>query len=171
MAKKFKIPAGADQRAASAERIIPPAPLPHVSRRALARVANPLPAPTCCPYCSGAVELVSNSAIYRREYGNWPFAYLCRQCGAYVGLHPDTDIPLGTLANAELRVARQSSKSLFHEWMEASDMGRSEAYRLLAGRLGIPVGECHFGWFDLDQCAQAKAVLVAAATALHEANR
>ena len=166
MPKKFKIPAGADPRAASSEKVIPPAPLPHVSRRALARVKNPLPVPTSCPYCAGTVSLLINSAIYRREYGEWPYAYLCRPCDAYVGLHPETDIPLGTLANSELRVARQSSKALFHSMMEACGLSRAEAYIWLAGKMGIPVGECHFGWFGLDRCAQARVALVDAAMAL-----
>lgn len=153
--RKIKIAPGVDPRAASQEKIVPPAPLPYVSRRALARVKNPIPAPTCCPYCSGPVELVNNSAIYRREYGDWPYAYLCRPCDAYVGLHPDTDIPLGTLANADLRKARKDSKTLFHAWMDANGLSRKAAYQWLAEHLGISVGECHFGWFDVERCSAA----------------
>lgn len=64
-----------DPRANAPERIAARAPLPHISRRALKRVKNPLPAPTECRYCGGCVELVSNSEIYNgREYGEWPYA-------------------------------------------------------------------------------------------------
>lgn len=144
-----------DPRANSAERLVAPAPLPHISRKALKRVKNPLPAPTNCRYCGGHVELINNSRIYGREYGEWPFAYRCEDCNAYVGLHPSTDIPLGTLATAQLRKDRNTSKDLFHKVKEARGFSRSLAYEWLAGKMGIPVAQCHFGWFDQDECAKA----------------
>ena len=145
-----------DPRVHSDERLEPRHPLPHISRRALRRVKNPLPAPTECPYCSGLVELVSNSRIYNgREFGEWPYAFHCEPCDAYVGLHPHTDIPLGTLANVELRGARKVHKTYFQKVCETFDLGRTPAYQWLAGAMGIPVGECHFGWFNKQQCEQA----------------
>ena len=144
-----------DPRANSPERLVAPAPLPHVSRRALQRVKDALPAPTCCRYCDGKVELVNNSKIYNgRSYGDWPYAYLCSDCDAYVGLHPDTDVPLGTLADGGLRGARNKSKALFHKVKERRGLSRSLAYQWLAGQLGMPVSECHFGWFEANQCAR-----------------
>ncbi|WP_341959237.1 zinc-finger-containing protein [Pseudomonas sp. RC10] len=133
-----------DPRAHSSERIPAPEPLPHVSRRALKRVTNPLPVPTHCRYCGGHVELINNSRIYRREYGE-----------AYVGLHPSTDIPLGTLATAALRKDRNDSKAIFHKLKEQRGFSRSLAYQWLAGKMGITVDKCHFGWFDQDECALA----------------
>lgn len=148
-----------DPRANAPERIAAPAPLPHVSRRALKRVKNPLPAPTICRYCGGCVELVSNAEIYNgREYGDWPYAYLCTDCKAYVGLHPDTDIPLGTLAALQLRKDRNTAKDAFHRVKEQRGFSRSLAYQWLAGKMGITVDVCHFGWFDQDECAQALAL-------------
>ncbi|AZD50539.1 zinc-finger-containing protein [Pseudomonas chlororaphis] len=144
-----------DPRANSAERLVAPVPLPHISRRALKRVKNPLPVPTSCRYCAGHVELINNSRIYGREFGEWPYAYRCDDCGAYVGLHPSTDIPLGTLATAQLRKDRNLSKAMFHKVKERRGLTRSLAYEWLAGKMGIPVGQCHFGWFDQDECAQA----------------
>lgn len=144
-----------DPRASSPGRLVAPAPLPHVSRRALKRVKNPLPVPTNCRYCAGNVELINNSKIYGREFGEWPYAYRCDDCGAYVGLHPSTDIPLGTLATAQLRKDRNLSKDMFHKVRERRGFTRSLAYEWLAGKMGIPVGQCHFGWFDQDECALA----------------
>lgn len=145
-----------DPRANSAERLVAPAPLPHVSRRALKRVKNPLPTPVDCRYCGEHVDLVCNSEIYNgRSYGDWPYAYLCSGCRAYVGLHPDTDIPLGTLANDLLRKDRNSSKDMFHKLKEKRGFSRTLAYEWLAGRMGISVAECHFGWFEHEQCGQA----------------
>ncbi len=151
-----------DPRANASERITAPAPLPHVSRRALKRVKNPLPALTICRYCAGHVELVSNSKIYNgREYGDWPYAYLCTDCKAYVGLHPDTDIPLGTLAAPALRKDRNTAKDAFHRVKEQRGFSRSLAYQWLAGKMGIEVGVCHFGWFEQDDCARALAFCAA----------
>lgn len=148
-----------DPRANSAERLVAPAPLPHLSRKALKRVKNPLPAPMQCRYCGGSVHLVNNSEIYLgREYGEWPFAYLCSSCRAYVGLHPSTDIPLGTLADGHLRAARNRSKAAFHAYMKKSGLTRTLAYQWLAGRMGITVDECHFGWFEVEACAIAEKI-------------
>lgn len=123
------------------------------SRKATARVTNPLPVPTVCPHCGGPVRLVENSAIYRRNYGEWPWAYLCAPCDAYVGLHPFTAIPLGTLATAPIREARKLAKAAFNPlWMNGG-MSRSEAYAWLAKAMGIAdVNQCHIGWFGVEQC-------------------
>lgn len=126
------------------------------SRKATARVSNPLPAPTECPFCGGPVEIAHHDDIYGRPFGDWPWAYLCKPCDAYVGMHPFTNIPLGTLANKELRTARKNCKPAFERLHQHGRWDRSEAYRALADRMGIPVEECHFGWFDRQQCEAAK---------------
>ncbi|WLG64812.1 zinc-finger-containing protein [Pseudomonas sp. FP1762] len=149
-----------DPRANAPERIAAPAPLPHVSRRALKRVKNPIPAPADCRYCGDDVHLVCNSEIYRgRSFGDWPYAYLCRGCRAYVGLHPQTDIPLGTLADDKLRVLRNRSKAAFHDHMKKAGMTRTGAYQWLAEKMGIDVGVCHFGWFDHAECLAAESIV------------
>jgi hypothetical protein len=135
------------------------------SESATARVTNPLSAPTTCPHCGGEVSIVQNSVIYNgRSYGSWPWVYLCanRHCGAYVGMHPFTAIPLGTLATAEIRAARAMAKSLFNPLWQTGKvrrMSRSQAYARLAEVLGIPAAECHFGWFTAEQCRAAAAAI------------
>lgn len=153
-----------DPRSTSSERLIAPHPLPHVSRSALRRVKDPVPVPACCPYCSSRVALVSNAAIYGREYGIWPYAYKCSSssCDAFVELHPDTDIPLGTLADKALREARKEAKRFFQAFQAQHGFSRGAAYRWLAEELGIPASECHFGWFDANRCGQAAAICLKA---------
>ena len=125
------------------------------SRSATARVKNPLPAPTECPYCASSVKLVNNSEIYGRSYGEWPWAYCCTECDASVGLHPFTSIPLGTLADAELRNARKEAKAAFNPVWQRGKMSRTAAYAWLAGAVNIAdVETCHIGWFGIDQCAR-----------------
>ncbi|MNE20646.1 hypothetical protein D3C81_700830 [compost metagenome] len=136
-----------------------PAPLPYISLNALKRVKDPLPKPEACPYCGGSVKLVNNCEIYGKSIGDWPFAYHCQKCSeAYVGVHPDTDIPVGIMACKKLRKARQSAKISFHEMLAATGMERRHGYAWLAKQLGLSINETHYGWFTLLQCEQALAV-------------
>ena len=138
------------------------------SRKAVARVPKPLPAPTTCHLCAGAVELVPNSEVYNgKDYGEWPWTYLCRGCGSYVGLHPFTGIPLGTLANKQMRAARQAAKAALNPlWQHGGPMTRTEAYAWLSQQLGIAdIEDCHIGYMDVDQCRQIMAAIGARAPA------
>lgn len=147
-----------DARAFNQEMLEPPHPLPLVSRKALKRVKNPLPVPESCRYCGpkSPVFIGRHAEVYGgRSFGEWPYVYLCESCGAYTGLHPFTDIPVGTLADESLRWARRDNKRHFHTVMDIKGMKRKEAYQWLAGELGIPVSECHWGWFEVDTCQRA----------------
>jgi hypothetical protein len=128
------------------------------SKRALKRVLNPITVPTLCPYCHSSVVIKSNEFVYGKPYGEWPWLYLCTDasCRAYVGMHPFTHIPLGTLADAKTREARKLTKALFQQvWGKPGQMVRSEAYDWLAVKLNIPVAACHFGWFNIETCRVA----------------
>jgi hypothetical protein len=133
-------------------------PWTNPSKSAIARVRDPLPQPIICPCCGGRVLLLNNEEIYGMPYGEWPYAFVCenrQRCGAYVGLHPFTDIPLGTLATAPTREARKTAKASFNRIWQGGRMTRSDAYAWLAARLGLAVRVTHFGMFDADTCARA----------------
>jgi hypothetical protein len=121
------------------------------SRKALARVPDPLPAPAVHE-CGRPVEIVHHTDIYGRVYGEWPWMYRCAACDASVGMHPFTNIPLGTLADKELRRARKLCKQPFEQVWQGGRMSRTDAYQRLAWHLGIKVEQCHFGLFDAHQC-------------------
>lgn len=128
------------------------------SRRATERVernGGALPAPQVCPDCGTLVRIAHHGEIYGRAYGEWPWAYLCDGCGACVGMHPFTSIPLGTLAGHELRRARKLGKEPFERLWRSGRMTRTEAYAALAAHLGIPLAACHFGHFDIETCRRA----------------
>lgn len=137
---------------------------PIFSKTAERRVKDRLPIPTVCPHCGGAVALASNSEVYGRPYGDWPWIYLCQAqpCRAYVGTHPETNLPLGTLATASIRAARKAAKDQFNALWQGGRMSRTEAYSWLATKMNIPVAACHFGWFDEAQCKRATQVLTVA---------
>jgi len=120
-------------------------------------IAN-FPIPTTCAYCGGEVIFTSNAAVYGREYGNGR-CYKCQGCDAYVGVHSGTVIPLGRLADKELRTLKIMCHKLFDPaWKgPAKHIRRDVAYERLAACLGISVSQCHFGWFDkpvLMQCIE-----------------
>lgn len=147
---------GVDPRALVTTKLPSPYPLPYISRRALARVKDRLDPPTACD-CCGSVEvhLVSNDQIYNgKRYGDWPFAYLCLDCHAYVGLHPNTDLPLGTMADKDLRNKRKGAKDLWVSMLKdfGLEKDRAAAYAELAQALGIENRYCHFGMFDHEMC-------------------
>lgn len=153
---------GIDPRAFSEEKIEPSHPLPFVSRRALKRVTNPLPIPETCRYCGPRtpVFLGHHEEVYGhgRSYGDWPYVYLCENCGAYVGVHANTDLPLGTLADKQLRESRKVNKRAFQSLLSIMAMdgvNRTQVYEWLAEKMEIPASECHWGWFEFEQCEVA----------------
>jgi len=74
-------------------------------------------------------------------------------------------MPLGRLANAELRAAKRAAHAAFDPIWKGGDMSRHAAYGWLAKQLGISRANCHIGMFDVDGC---EAVVTAAAARLRE---
>ena len=118
----------------------------------VARVKDFLPIPTTCHFCDGEVHLVNNAQFYGgRQYG-WPLAYACSGCGARVGCHPHTDIPLGTLADRRTMLARRAAHDAFDPlWQEQGPGSRTRAYKALTALLGKPG---HISWLDAEECVR-----------------
>jgi hypothetical protein len=125
-----------------------------------------------CPYCHGQAKLVTGRTLYphRPDLAEKQF-FLCAPCDAYCGTHPGGR-PLGRLADAHLRRARQHVHALFDPlYLKASEaydgedngrlrnVARARAYRWLAAQMGILVDACHVGMFDLQQCREAYRIL------------
>lgn len=108
-----------------------------------------------CPYCRNQAFLVTGAVIYpyRTDLHSLKF-WNCPPCKAYVGCHKNSEenIPLGRLANAELRILKQKAHAAFDPKWKTGRMKRSDAYGILADRLGIKKKDCHIGWFDEDTC-------------------
>jgi len=117
-----------------------------------------------CPYCKKEATLTSSEAIYGKHFG---MIYLCYPCDAWVGVHKDTDHPLGTLANAELRDWRKWAHKEFDPiWQKRFEegsktnprykkaMARGGRYKRLSILMEIPMHQCHIGMFDVDQCKE-----------------
>lgn len=106
-----------------------------------------------CPYCGRRAAFVDTREIYGVSYG---MAYLCRPCGAYVGCHGDSDVPKGTLANAELRYWRKQAHGAFDPLWKTGPYRhhRNGAYEWLAAQMRLPKEKTHIGMFDVAQCKQ-----------------
>ena len=119
--------------------------------------------PPQCPYCGESSQPVTGKVIYphRPDLEHLNF-YLCAPCEAYVGCHDErytldklNPVPLGRLANAELRKAKQLAHSAFDQLWKTNGMTRAEAYTWLASEMGIDKDKCHIGMFDVEQCYRA----------------
>lgn len=123
--------------------------------KAVARVVDPVPPIKVCQYCGEKVVITVNAEMYGRNYGEWPWIYLCRSCHSYVGMHPYTGIPLGILADRETREVRKKCKKKFMELYKFNGLTRSEAYEILARTMNIETKDCHFGMFTPEYCERA----------------
>ena len=117
-----------------------------------------------CPYCGRAAVLVGGLVIYafRQDLRHKRFWY-CGPCGAWVGCHPAADaegrggvgdgtVPLGRLANAELRALKRQAHAVFDPLWRSGHMKRKNAYAWLASQLGIESADCHIGWMNATDC-------------------
>lgn len=115
-----------------------------------------------CPYCCSEVDLVDSSIVYNGvSYG---LIYKCSNCISYVGCHPNTTIPLGKLANNELRFWKKEAHKYFDQlWIRKKinkiyrvflpdTSNRKKAYIWLSQKLGISIDDTHIGMFDVDTC-------------------
>lgn len=116
-----------------------------------------------CPYCGQAARLVKGLEIYPGrpdlKYLNF---YSCKGSDghphehAYVGTHRGTTTPLGRLADATLRAAKQAAHRQFDQLWRNKHMSRSEAYRWLAESMELPAKLTHIGMFDITQCQRVE---------------
>ena len=111
-----------------------------------------------CGYCGGVAELTDSAEVYGgRSYGS---IYICRPCQAWVGCHPNTLQPLGTLAKAELRQWRNHAHASFDVLWRYKGVKRQEAYAWLAEKLNLTKEECHIGLFTIEQCKRVVQVCI-----------
>lgn len=116
-----------------------------------------------CPYCDAHADLVTGLEVYprRADLATRHF-WLCRPCRAWVGCHANSrrHVPLGRLANAELRSAKQAAHAAFDRLWQAKmrrdrcnkGTARRAAYRWLAERLEMDPARCHIGMMDVPDC-------------------
>lgn len=130
-------------------------------------MANPVK-PVTCPYCSKPAEKVTGLSVYphRSDLQAKIFWRCSGKCAAWVGCHPGTSVPMGRLANDELRLWKRKAHAAFDPlWRvcahnkKKKGSARGRAYQALADILGIPVQDCHIGEFDEALCQRTIAAI------------
>lgn len=134
-----------------------------------------------CPYCGGGSTLVTGEKVLPQlqEVADRHYWLCDAGCDAYVGCHPGTTVPLGTLADRNLRLARRElhqryldpiwqqaidhpayAGNRFREWKrdEIIKRARERTYEWLGEQLRLP-GPAHVGHFDLETCGRASEIL------------
>ncbi len=131
-------------------------------RRARAEAKVTPPTDPTCVECGSMPERVKGDAIYPHRADLHMKSFWRCQCGAYVGCHPFTRVPLGRPAGPATRAARNAAHASFDAlWrrkMERDGCGQQEAreagYAWLAQQLGYEPGKCHIAWMTAEEAAR-----------------
>jgi len=112
--------------------------------------------PPPCPECGAEPVLTDRSAVGYGAEGSG-MVWTCSKypsCDTYVGCHPGTTRPLGTLAGGELRSIRKQAHRAFDWAWKHGGMTRSGAYGLLSEKLSLPEDEAHIAMMDEARCRE-----------------
>ena len=127
-----------------------------IKRMTVNKQSHLLSPPICCDTCASPnIKFVKNDAVYGKIYGKWPFMYHCTDCGASVGCHPNTNIPLGRMGDGETRRLRHKCHHYFDQLWRDGFMSRTYAYKWLAHTLSIAEDDCHISWLSKEQLEAA----------------
>ena len=109
-----------------------------------------------CPYCGSPVVYRSADGIYR-DNSKGTMLYVCSrypECDSYVRAHTGTNIPVGSMANHELRTLRRTAHHYFDQLYESGYMSKQDAYQWLADLIVAPLSEAHIGYLGEYYCKQ-----------------
>ena len=112
--------------------------------------------PEKCPCCGSPVVLRSADGIYKSNPHHVQL-YVCSKypvCDAYVRVIPGTTIPLGTMADKQLRYLRKQAHHYFDQLHTTGIMTKQQAYAWLADVLQLPRQQVHIGYFGDYYCQQ-----------------
>lgn len=113
-------------------------------------------APMRCPYCGSSVVLRSADGIYQDNSRN-TMLYVCShypECDAYVRTHSGTRVPVGSMANSELRALRRSAHHYFDQLYKSGFMSKDDAYYWLSSIIDAPLSQAHIGYLSEYYCKQ-----------------
>lgn len=109
-----------------------------------------------CPYCGSHTILRSADGIYI-DNSRDTMLYVCKnypRCDSYVRVHPGTTIPMGSVANRELRSLRAEAHRHFDKLHKTGVMTKQDAYQWLADLLSAPLSQAHIGYLGEYYCGK-----------------
>lgn len=83
--------------------------------------------------------------------------YVCSRypvCDAYVATYPGTKVPMGPLANGDLRHLRIRAHRTFDQIWQRHIMSKRTAYKWMADTFGLRLQDAHIGMFNEYRCRQ-----------------
>lgn len=105
---------------------------------------------------------MTNDHVYGKQYGSG-YCYYCTECHAFVGTHrPWPKVALGVLADKHMRELKVECHNIFDKFWRGKPKAkkkRDDLYMWLANKMGIPIQDCHFGYFDRDELRRALKIL------------
>lgn len=108
-----------------------------------------------CPYCGDQARYTSSTEVYNgKDFG---MLYLCvnyPKCDSFVGVHGDSRVPLGRMADRKLRMWKKAAHSLIDPYWKSKRMRRGHVYGAIARIMDIPISEAHIGMFSVEQCQE-----------------
>lgn len=111
-----------------------------------------------CPYCRSQAFLRPATVVcgQGRSEPNTEL-YVCAKypiCDAYVAAHRHNHLPMGTLANRELRRKRIEAHAAFNRLWQSGLMTKRAAYRWLHVQFGLSAEKAHIANFSEWRCDQ-----------------
>lgn len=107
-----------------------------------------------CPYCGSPVIYRSADGIYRSNEKD-TMLYVCTRypaCNSYVRAHAGTKVPVGELANPELRALRRQAHDTFDRLYLSGLMSKQDAYLWLSDITCTPLSRAHIGFMGEYNC-------------------
>lgn len=107
-------------------------------------------------HCGKPAILKPASEVYQ-DTNATGYVYVCSdypKCDSYVGVHPGTKIPMGTLADPVLRHKRILAHKYFDQIWKCGIMSRNQAYYWLADTLCLTLDQAHIALFGEYLCDQ-----------------
>lgn len=84
----------------------------------------------------------------KQNYSLWEWS----DAVSYVRVHTGTTIPVGSLANHELRTLRRTAHQYFDQLYLSGMMSKQDAYQWLADLLSAPLSKAHIGYLGEYYC-------------------
>ena len=106
-----------------------------------------------CPYCGADTNVVRRGSVGKNPPNEW--IHICDNfptCDSYVGCHPRSKTPLGSLADRKLRFMRYKAHRALDWLWKKGFTTRSQAYRQLSITMGVPLEDAHIGRCTKDEC-------------------
>ena len=110
-----------------------------------------------CPYCGSAATLHPASFVFGKSARPGSLLYVCNRypaCDSYVGAHQKTKLPMGSLADGDLRHKRIDAHKAFDWIWKSGLMTKAQAYKWMQAKLGIRSEHAHIAKFGYYMCDQ-----------------